>query len=105
MAKTVTMLYPTLTVPFSDIVEVSNLFCTKLSLLLSLVCGLFLERHTDPIVSAPLLFSFQQYVTALEASATHFVPDGAALAFGIPSGLGSIALVAVAAVAGGAFVL
>lgn len=50
-------------------------------------------------------FPPQQYLTALEASTVNFVPDGAVGSFQMPAGLSSLALVAVAAVAGGAFVL
>jgi hypothetical protein len=47
----------------------------------------------------------QQYVTALEASTVDYVKDAAVGTFNIPSGVVSMALVAVAAVAGGAFIL
>lgn len=46
-----------------------------------------------------------QYVGALEASATNFHRDAAPSSFHVPSGLGAVAAVAVAVVAGGAFVL
>lgn len=59
-------------------------------------------RELYPTLTVSYSDIVQQYASVLEASA---YPDGAASAINVPSGLGAMAVVAVAAVAGGAFIL
>lgn len=58
-----------------------------------------------PLFSALLPVLYQEYVSVLSQSATDFTRDGAVGSFHIPQGVSMFAMVAVAVVAGGAFVL